>query len=336
MIEQFTNNAASTLAEAIRTASVTTCEVASAAAFPASGSFRIKIDNEILIVTAVSGTTFTITRGAEGTTAGTHASGAAVIHLLTKGGLEARIANRFLRDTYANKPAAGVKGRLFFPTDGLFIEYDDGAAWHKFGPYKRLIPPPQTGWSWVNQNNATATFTPGGVLVLEDPDLDASATTDARLYVRPVKQLPATITMAFLWNGVTTTSPVMGLCARSSGGGSGSEDGQFTTMLIGPLQGSPPQLWHKVERYYASPTSTEAGGQSGRHMQGSPQRLFWFRMSLQGSRKYLYFSMDGVNWLQQSYYSLYDGSTPNQWGIFIDPQDNGQKVSMSLVHWEES
>ena len=105
-----------------------------------------------------------------------------MIHLLTKGGLEARVANRFISDLYANKPAAGVKGRLFLPTDGLFLEYDDGAAWHQYGPFRRLKAPPQTGWQWVNQGNATATFN-GGALVLEDPDLDADD-PQLRLYVR--------------------------------------------------------------------------------------------------------------------------------------------------------
>jgi hypothetical protein len=41
------------------------------------------IDSEIMAVTDVSGTTWTITRGLEGTTAATHSSAAAVTHLLT-------------------------------------------------------------------------------------------------------------------------------------------------------------------------------------------------------------------------------------------------------------
>ena len=169
MAETFSNQAVTTLSAAITTTTATSCTVTDASTFPATGNFRIKIDNEIILVTAVATNTFTITRAQELTIAQTHASGATVIHLLTKGGLEARVANRFIADLYANKPAAGVKGRLFLPTDGLFMEYDDGAAWHKYGPYKRLKAPPATGWSWFNQGNATATFT-GSALVLEDPD----------------------------------------------------------------------------------------------------------------------------------------------------------------------
>lgn len=126
MTERFSNQAVTTLSAAITTTAAASCTVTDATTFPTAGNFRIKIDAEILIVTAVAGSTFTVTRGAEGTTAATHASGASVIHLLTKGSMEARVANRFISDLYANKPAAGVKGRLFLPSDGLFLEYDDG------------------------------------------------------------------------------------------------------------------------------------------------------------------------------------------------------------------
>jgi hypothetical protein len=330
MAETFTNNAATTLSAAIFTPTSASCIVVDATAFPAAGDFRIKIDGEVLIVTAVSGSTFTVTRGAEGTAAATHASGANVIHLLTKGSLEARIANRFISGPYASKPTAGVKGRLFLPTDGLFLEYDDGTAWRQYGPYNRLISPPQAGWSWVNQGNATATFT-NGVLILEDPDLDANA-TEVRLFVRPIKQLPATVTLAFAINGVVgnSASPYFAFCARSSGG---TEDGQFTTLGLAPIMGN--QLWQKIERCYASPTATETGGQAARHVGGQPQRLYWWRFSIVGNMKYAYFSADGVNWLLQSSNSLSTNSTPNQFGICIDPQNNAQKMSMTLVHWDE-
>ena len=330
MIEQFTNDAASTLAEVIRTASVTTCKVASAAAFPASGSFRIKIDNEILIVTAVSGTTFTITRGAEGTTARSHAAGATVRHLLTKGGLEARVANRFISDLYDNKPAAGVKGRLFLPTDGQFLEYDDGAAWHKYGPYRRLKAPPQTGWSWVNQGNATATFV-GSALVLEDPDLDAT-NPQIRLYVRSLGVGATSLVAAFTYNGIGTDAPCMGICARDVGG---SDDAHFSGFGL-RLTASPSNPMTFLHfKHYTSPTAVQATpGIDGRQMM--PMRLFWVKYEWAGNYKRWYISGDGINWIKWYEDTFTSYNTPTQFGVFIDPVNNNQKVSLSLVHWEES
>ncbi|HEX5272508.1 MAG TPA: hypothetical protein VFW33_18550 [Gemmataceae bacterium] len=85
-IEQFTNNAQSSLTAAIA-AGDTSLTVANASAFPTAGNFRVLIDGEILLVTAVAGNTFTVTRGAEGTTAAAHAVSAYVTHVLTAGSL---------------------------------------------------------------------------------------------------------------------------------------------------------------------------------------------------------------------------------------------------------
>ncbi len=83
--EQFSNLAQTTLSGGI-SAGATSLTVSSASGFPASAQFRIVIDQEIFLVTAVSGTTFTITPGYEGTITASHTSGAAVAHILTAGG----------------------------------------------------------------------------------------------------------------------------------------------------------------------------------------------------------------------------------------------------------
>jgi uncharacterized protein YjbI with pentapeptide repeats len=61
-------------------ASSTTVRVASASAFPQSGTFSIQIDDEIMNVTAGAGsTTWTVSRGSSGTTAAAHIIGASVV-----------------------------------------------------------------------------------------------------------------------------------------------------------------------------------------------------------------------------------------------------------------
>jgi hypothetical protein len=330
-METFANQAVTTLSAAITSVTATSCTVIDATSFPATGNFRVKIDSEILIVTARASNTFTITRGAEGTTPATHASGASVIHLLTKGSLEARVANRFISDIYDNKPAAGVKGRLFLPTDGLFLEYDDGTAWRKYGPYKRLKAPPQTGWSWVNQGNATVTYT-GSALVLEDPDLDTT-NPQIRLLVRPIGVVNG-VTAAFLWNGLASdTACAMGICARQVGGDA-SYDGHFWTFGIQPGSGSGNQMCLR-DRYYNSPTSLQSTPtEDGKYFHA--QRLFWVRYEWLGNVKNFYHSADGVNWIRWDNEQMTSYAGPNQLGVFIDPVNNVQKASMTLVHWDEN
>jgi hypothetical protein len=84
--EQFSNDAITTLAATIA-ASDTSLTVANNLGFPTVPQFRIRIDNEILLVTGVSGATWTVTRAAEPVSglqlASAHAAGASVTHVLT-------------------------------------------------------------------------------------------------------------------------------------------------------------------------------------------------------------------------------------------------------------
>ena len=85
MTEQFANDYATTLSGAI-TDSATSLVVASATGAP-TVNFRIRVENELMLVTAVAGATFTVTRGIEGTATVAHADAVAVTHVLTAGGL---------------------------------------------------------------------------------------------------------------------------------------------------------------------------------------------------------------------------------------------------------
>ena len=84
--EQFANLAQTSLDGAIGAGDLTLV-VTSASLFPASPQFRIRIDDELMIVTGVSGTTFTVTRAAESTSAASHANGALTTCVLTAGAI---------------------------------------------------------------------------------------------------------------------------------------------------------------------------------------------------------------------------------------------------------
>lgn len=92
MAENLGNDWSSTLSAGID-ASVTSLDVASATGAP-SANFRIRIDDELMLVTAVSTNTFTVTRGVEGSTAASHSGGVAVAHVVTRAGLANYAAQR--------------------------------------------------------------------------------------------------------------------------------------------------------------------------------------------------------------------------------------------------
>ena len=82
-METISNFATSTLSGTI-TAGATSLTVANGAVFPATGTFRIRIDNEILTVATRAGNVLSgLGRGIEGTSAVGHTTGVTVRHVLT-------------------------------------------------------------------------------------------------------------------------------------------------------------------------------------------------------------------------------------------------------------
>jgi len=115
MAEQLANNANSTIT-AINS-SVTAVTVASAASFPATGTFDAMIyldtagvfsNQEIVTVTGVAGAVFTITRGQGGTTAVSHATGEKIIAIETVRAVTAFVDEKIATHTTATAPVFGT------------------------------------------------------------------------------------------------------------------------------------------------------------------------------------------------------------------------------------
>ena len=85
--ERFSTQASTALATLVGAGDLT-ISVQSTTHFPTSPEFRIRIGQELMLVTGVSGTTWTVTRGIEGTTSASHAPGSTVVAVLTGGALD--------------------------------------------------------------------------------------------------------------------------------------------------------------------------------------------------------------------------------------------------------
>lgn len=123
---QFTNNAQTTLALAASAGS-TTISVASSTAFPTSGDFTILIGSELLLVTGVVGTSWTVARAQEGTSAAAHDSGATVQHVLTAAFLNT--VQSGLSQSGTTFPLSPASGDRYFRTDQGGEFYYDGTRW---------------------------------------------------------------------------------------------------------------------------------------------------------------------------------------------------------------
>jgi hypothetical protein len=166
-LEQYVNNPGSTLASAITSTTATTLSVTSATGYPTSGNFRILIDTELMLVTGVSGTTFTVTRGIESTTAATHLVMATVNAIITAGSLDAMRVNESSFGAFSSLPTSGKSGDRYKQTDGPYEWIYQSGAWQAFYNGFPATLPPSTGWTGENLGSlGSVSFTNGnGYLV---------------------------------------------------------------------------------------------------------------------------------------------------------------------------
>jgi len=332
MAELFKNLASTTLNGDID--DTTTSVVVNSAMGFTGGNFRILIDSEIMKVTGVSGTTLTVTRHQEGTSAAAHANGTDVKHILTVGALDARDQNDLAAyDTYANRPAAGTPGRIFLPTDGLFIERDNGSIWEKFGPIWPMTPPVAADFgTWVNQGSATIVDNKGAIFLDSGP---ATSGENLRCRVKTYPVVSFTVEMAFLPNiwGYSNYYAACGLCIRDSGGG------KIVTFGAG---GTSSSLETRGDNYSSATAWSTAitGWPSNKHCFDSPLIFLKYTDNLTTTRT-ISFSHDGINWTQMLSIARTDYLTPNQIGIFVNgiagySSSNGQlDTGMTVLSWRQ-
>lgn len=109
MAERFTNNPSTTLAVGMAS-SDTTIQLVSAAGFPTQAEYRLRVEDEIMLVTEGAGTTAqTVTRGVEQTAAVAHPINAPVKHPLTAGSLAQTIIDAVAPKQDASTAATDIE-----------------------------------------------------------------------------------------------------------------------------------------------------------------------------------------------------------------------------------
>ena len=322
-MEQFANNASTTLNGSINN-STTSVVVGNATGFPASGNFRIIVESEIMLVTAVSGNTFTVTRGSESTTAASHNSGVGVKHILTAGAVQQYRADNIAIGGVASLPAAGTAGRVYYSTDDVYAFCDNGSAWNAIGPIYQFTPPTNTGFSWVNQGTASVTLNTNGSLYFRTPGQNIG-------YIHRVMSAPSapyTVTMGAIPLMIGTTGadqPGFGLTLRDS------STGKLVIYVTetNPSGGS----WASGAFTYTNNTTFNSIYQKLLETP-YPTGVSWFQIKDDNTNRHFNISTDGHNWETFFSISRTDWITPDQIGFLLQDFQTDQPQAMTVVSWK--
>jgi len=297
MREQYANSASDTLSASI-TNTDTSLTLTSAAKFPASGQFRILIDSEILLVTAVVTNTFTVKRAQEGTTAASHSTPAVVTQILTLGGL-----TQWGRDNVPLFGGSRPPYRLLDSTGGVL-----------------------TSASFTGINTASHVTTTdesdGSITMLTSPAASAYAICYAR-------SIPATPTLVAALRPILQTGATAGYMRCFVGF---RESGTGKMEVVGPsnYNGS----FHTIVTKYASPTSMSGTAfDQGLWLPG--QDAAWLKVSNDGTNLNLSVG-DGSNWIvvySEAIASFFTVA-PDQF-VFGTNASGSLNIINRLVAWQE-
>lgn len=323
-LEKFNNLAQTTLSAAINN-STTSIAVTDASSFSSTGNFRIRVDNEIMLVTSVSGNTFTATRGAESTTGVSHNAGAVVTNILTAGSLNQFRLDNIAQGAYASLPAAGQGGRIYQTTDGLHQFQDNGTSWVAYGPMQLMGAMNSTDYTWANQNGATSDFTGGSVLMTTT----TSASNHNILY--KAVTAPFTVTVNFIPFGSDSASfNSFNLWFWDSVNSKGSNI-QSSMLVTGASPGIWVEKWNSTSVFSAEYSSTTFSTISGYNPAN------WLRLIDDGTSRTAQYSFDGLFWITQHSIARTDFLTPNSVGIGIRKDAaNSTRKAVRVVSWYQT
>jgi len=297
--ERTTNAGTSTLNGSINS-SVTTVTVASATSFSTSPQFRVVVDDEIMLVTGVSGAVFTVTRGAEGSTAVSHNDVANIAQVITKEGWQ-----RYSRDW--NNP--------FFDTGTPQQLLDDTGA---------ILT--ASSFTDVNMTNASKTDqTGGGILMKHDTQ---SAVNDIAIIKKSAPTAPWTLTVGFIPNLLNEVSdfPSCGPVVRDN------STGELYHFF---MQMRDDGLWVLCPKF-ASPTASSTTFLTARDWSGG-SGVVWFQIEDNNTNLIFRLSADGVNFLTFGQEARLTFLTPDEIGFAVNNFGGANIESMvTLVAWDES
>lgn len=238
------NFAETTLGAAITTTDGTSITVSSSAGFP-NVDFIIAIDTEVMLVTNVSGTTWTVTRGYESSTAATHLNGATVYHNISAGeadsiATKAPLASPTFTGTPTAPTAAAATDTTQVATTAFVHDVTD-----------TLVANPMT--AALNAGNYDLNHVKMLLLnsLIDDGNSGTSKTIDWNLGIAHKSTLTGNVTFAFTGYGpditptMTANDAPSGVASASSDSGSGYEafrimDGVTTNSRWWPTNGATP------------------------------------------------------------------------------------------------
>lgn len=338
--EQYANDATTALAAAMSLIDLS-ITVTSVVGFPATVPFRIIIDSEVMMVTAMAGPLWTVTRGIEESTITTHPISTDVHQTLTNLGLCAFSECRFGTDIRVNLPTPELEGRLFLTQNpGWYFYRENGVAWRAWGPIFQTyegIDYEEEYWEIINFSDGTNPGAglggdQGGIIFGAGPNVGLGE--NVRLLVQAVSAVapittPYTVTIAFTPALDPINQTYCGMVFREST----TNAFIFFKFMYDTTSVLKRDIVMSVDKYTNPIALVSSYATLSAGTLTSP--MVWFKMEDDGVDLSWYFSNDGLNFMLITTQIRTDflGTGPDQVGIAIGGNNTTGGAAMTIHSW---
>lgn len=326
MPERYSTLGENTLASAY-TSGDTTLELGDSSSFPSAGVFRVRVDDEILKVTANNTGTnvLTVVGAQEGTGAANHLSGATCTGVLTSVALDKIREDIGGIGVLASLPSTSdaKKGDRYDPIDGNYRYVFNGTVWVPFLGSQAVLAPVLADFALAGSGTGTGTAvdTTGGILFTM-PKSAASGDNVKFLIKTPALSPSYTIIACFrrvpVYYGGNN---FCGLCLRESSTQRALSYGYRSTSLV-------------------CITISNDTSWSGGTAIGGPQPFdTWVKIQNDGTNLKFFVGAGRYNMIQLAAYDQVITSrfttAPDQVGFAVETEDTAVDESMLILHFEE-
>ncbi len=308
--EQFDNNIADDLNGAIN-AVVTSVTVTDGSKFPSDGNFHIKVENEIMLVTARATNVFTVIRGREGTAGAVHADAVVVTLFFTTQSIRSFAADH--ANFYLDEGIPGPLGS-FTDTNGNVLT--------------------SSSFAWINQGTSTVSDLANNSAIRMRAQTGTGA--NIRLLKRAAPSTPYTIYAAFapVLSQIGTNITHCGFCWREISSGN-LKVIALARHIIG-ADDRPHQLNYGQ---YTNPTTfaTWDSPDGLDEIWNWNDRLTWMFITDDGTNRSWGISMNGLKFqiLDSELRGANFTTAPDEVGFYMNVNDATRQQALNVLHWSE-
>lgn len=297
--------------------------------FPSAGDYWIRIENEILKVTARSGDTLTVAGAQDGTSAANHLTGTDVYWVMGAAALNqlrVDIATSMTLSAFDTETTTGTANpnhrSVVHLSDALFTCVWTGSAWEYHFVGRNITRPDDSGFAWVNQGGAATSSANGGVLLTAP----SSGSQSMRIRKKAAPSTPYTITASFLSGLIGSNYCSFSLGWRESGSGK--------LQHLRFIYNSSNNGW-SLDLVNSSGATADVAATTYMPIGHIPFPLD-LKINDNGTNRISSFRLPGGDWVQYDSRSRTDYITPDEVFWSVDNRISTVAVGATLISWLQS